>query len=514
MAADDGGGCAVLVVGNGPSALALSFLLSGHEPQYNGTHSDPRVHSMMEKTPSLYDAVLHNLSLHRHIAQTQTGAASPINGFLDSLAAPGIDFDPAGNQPLLSYKKRSAIPHLVVGSTFSAGGQWAGKDSPSQTLSYAEMLSLPGYSFSQFVVETRGTPIDPYTRPSRADVAAYYALYPSKVGISEFVRANCTVLSLRRRESQFFTVTLQNNDTGSLTVITTRAIVLATGVFTHLVPPDPILHPLMSWQQQQTNNKTHTSDSVDDDDPILVVGSGFSAADAVLSIPRNRKVIHLYKWDPLTRPSPLRACHRETYPEYASLYRLMRRSASGQSVLSAHHKPTLDPVGLCGRYEGLPNCRVVEVPSVDTVRIQLASGATVERKISRLKTYVGRLGVISYLSADLRNEIGVGADQIWVSKHTLLYRISSRNDRWTALKDSEKGWRIEETRHSLDTQAELEEDRCDIVSDYAATHGLELTNGVFVIGSLVGDSLVRYALGGCVTVAGHLFERFEAMTCE
>ncbi|KAK9379243.1 uncharacterized protein V2V93DRAFT_374350 [Kockiozyma suomiensis] len=502
MNADGGEDCFVLVVGSGPSALTLSYLLSGHEPVYNGVHSDPLVHSLLQKTPSLYDAILHNISLHRHILRTQTGVAAPVNTLLDSLAAPGIHFDPAGNKSLIRYRHRPAVPHLVVDSSFQPGGQWTAKDFPSQTLSYAQMLSLPGYSFADFMLETYGLPFDAYTRPPREDVAAYYALYPSKVGISGSIKGNSTVLSLRRRDASSFTAIIQNNDTGHLSIVAPRIVVLASGVFTHQLPPDPILIKAMSCQR--------VSKSTNEDGPVLVIGSGFSAADAVLSVPKHQKIIHIYKWDPLSRPSPLRACNRETYPEYASLYRHMRRSASVTTASSRSSCVTFDPAGLCGRYEGLPNSVVVDTPSVDTIRIQSSLGGIVERKVSQLQTYIGRIGVISYLSLSLRDEIGIGADQIWASKHSFRIRILERLDRWVTLRKHKKGWRLEEALYDLDTPIK-DDDSCEVISDYSATHGLELADGVFAIGSLVGDSLVRYALGGCVTVAGNIFERYQTV---
>ncbi|KAK9486862.1 hypothetical protein V1527DRAFT_461904 [Lipomyces starkeyi] len=528
-----------LIIGNGPSALVLSYLLHGNTPYYDpnteyGPHPDSVLHSLLDELCGkdkfarqhdrhcIYDSILHNLTLQQYLRYTQRASApqvvAPVNYLLDTLVAPNIDIDIHARQKSRVrwiLKKEHSVDHLVVGSSFVPGGQWAGRDVPSKTLSYAEMLSLPGFSYSEYYKSTHGKEPDPYSRPMRTDVAAYYALYPSRVEISDAVRANYTVLSLHRSDGNTFKAIIQNNDTACLQIVTARNVVLATGVFTHQVPPDPILYPIVS-RQHASNHYEQTK--VEIDGAVLIIGSGFSAADAILSVPDNKKIMHLFQWDPKNRPSPLRACHKETYPEYASLYRLMRLAAAsrgGSNNCGSSY-------GLAGRYEGFANGSIIEA-TTDTIKILLSSGATIERRVSELKTYVGRIGVISYLSSKLRAEVGVGADQIWASKNSFRKRISSRMEHWTAVgttqasRDAEK--HVKEEYYDQKWTHELGELACKVsdfesckvyINDYATSYGLEVASDVFVIGSLVGDSLVRYVLGGCVAVAGNIIERRNA----
>ncbi len=60
---------------------------------------------------------------------------------------------------------------------------------------------------------------------------------------------------------------------------------------------------------------------------MLIVGSGYSAADAIMATQPTRPIIHVYRWNPEKRPSPLKGCHRQAYPEYAEIYRQMREAA-------------------------------------------------------------------------------------------------------------------------------------------------------------------------------------------
>ncbi|KAK9469851.1 hypothetical protein V1512DRAFT_19679 [Lipomyces arxii] len=523
-----------LVVGNGPSALVLSYLLHGNTPFYDpntkyGPYPDHLLHTLLNSASasdqSLYDSILHNATLQQYLSYAHREFASqvvaPVNYLLDTLDAPNLDLDieaRAKSRVRWSLKSENALSHLVVGSSFVPGGQWAGRDVPSRTLSYAEMLSLPGFSFSEFYRKTYGKDIGLYTRPIRADVAAYYASYPAHVGISDSVYTNHTVLSLRRSDNaskygtnNSFNAVIQDNETGRLQLVSARNIVLATGVFTHQVPPDPVLTSFVPHQENPVQ-----VDEKRGDDGVLIIGSGFSAADAILSSPEGRPIIHLFKWDPKHKPSPLRACHRESYPEYVMLYKLMRTAAnkSGNSKID-----TSCLCGLAGRYEGFANARILEA-STQFVKIGLSNGMVIERRIAELKSYVGRIGVISYLSSDLRKEIGLCGDQIWASKHSLSKQIASRIDRWTAVSnhenkdaDSSKSGYEFNVQEEYNSIAEFPSELADFdatkidVKKHVASYGLEVADGVFVVGSLVGDTLVRYALGGCVTVAGNIIER-------
>ncbi|KAK9462773.1 uncharacterized protein V1516DRAFT_671085 [Lipomyces oligophaga] len=497
-----------LVVGSGPSALTLSYLLNGYEPYYDGELEgeekiDPIIHELFSSTPgSMFGPVLHSRALHTYLANSHSSdpaaTTCAMNGLFDRLAAPNFDFDPnARSQSRIRYKKTGiSVPHLVVGSSLCSGGQWACVDEAnSRTLSYGEMLSLPGFSFSEFhALVHPGVILDPCTRPPRSDVSAYYSMYPSRVGISDTIRANHTVLSLRRSSSgKTFTVIIQDNHSGRLTVVSARNITLASGIFSHSVPPDPILHPVLD----RTSSRSASQEKL-----TLVIGSGFSAADAVLTCPSDHKVLHLFKWDPRLKPSPLRGCHQESYPEYAGLYKLMRQAAiknntpTCRACLKDKHMSRELP--LSSRYEGMANSTLLSA-SPWSVHIRTSSGKIVERYVTEIKTHVGRFGVISYLSSELRAELGLDPGQFWASRHTFRSRIDSRLNRWTVLR---KDGSLDET-YVLDL---TERESSDL---FSASHGLELAPGVFVIGSLVGDTLVRYTLGSCVTVAGNILDRYK-----
>lgn len=111
-------------------------------------------------------------------------------------------------------------------------------------------------------------------------------------------------------------------------------------------------------------------------------------------------------------------------------------------------------------YEGFPNARVVSASNDGQIRILTADGDIVERVVGELKYCVGRRGGLEYLSSDLRKAVGV-VDAGWISGDTMRRRV--------------------------------EED-------------LEVAKGVFVVGSLTGDSLVRFGFGGCAYAAGKILK--------
>lgn len=85
--------------------------------------------------------------------------------------------------------------------------------------------------------------------------------------------------------------------------------------------------------------------------PIVIVGTGLSAADAILLIHEKqpwRRVIHIYKHFSASEPSPLKRCHRDVYPEYNSIWMRMKRFATLKNSVQSYQHPK----------EGEQPCRV------------------------------------------------------------------------------------------------------------------------------------------------------------
>lgn len=451
-----------VIVGNGPSALILSYILHGNVPYYNPLkpHPDPILHKCLSESPCLLDNHLNELTTHFVASRlSYSTQALPINVLFDTLIRPLADTDPDKYETCVEWRfeKDKAVSHVVLGNTAKAGGQWA--DNPVSaswdigTLSYAEMLSLPGYSLEEHYKKINGKEAPDFHRPTRREVAAYLAAYPRAVGIQASVYTGVEVGQIARTQEGFCIGSHQ---------LLCKNLVLASGVFSHLIPPRPLLRPLRAL-----SSSVHTSEA-----PLLVVGSGFTAADVVISTPPGRKIMHMFKWDPENRPSPLRACHPRAYPEYASVYRQMKlaalRSVDTHGVTSPLRTRKSNPFftdrDWDNVYEGLPNTYIKEVEMRDSsavLTLETGDGSILRREVSSMDYVIGRRGSLGYIEEHLAEEIETSADDPPI--HEAL--ISGR----TLRPNVEKS--------------------------------LEIAPNVFAIGSLTGDSLIRFAYGGCVFAA-------------
>ena len=455
-----------VIVGSGPSALLLSFLLHGNIPHYltSAPHPDAILHAKL--SDDLFNADPRNLDAHFQASRIPySTAALPINVLFDTVLRPLADTEPGTYRSCIEWRKEpeKVVPHVIIGDE-PPGGLWANTtasvSSDLGALSYADQLSLPGYSLQDHFKATGRSDLSDLSRPSRRDVAEYLAAYPTAVAISDSILPASKASGVRRTGQGFI---IESHH------IQCRHLVLASGAFSRLIQPPSPLQPLLQLDSSKT----------DDDLPLLVVGSGFSAADVILTHLPKRRIIHVFKWNPEARPSPLRSCHKDAYPEYASVYRLMKKAAMstlGEAaaftpLARARSNPFFEREG---NYEGLPNATAEyasERQGVGHVFITQHDGTRVTREVGGLQYVVGRRGPLDYLCLDLQAEIlgQQSASAAAVPINTLRRRVSENP---------------------------------------------EVAPNVFVVGSLTGDSLIRFAYGTCVGVAGTIEARVATSSSE
>tara|TARA_R110002003_G_scaffold244_12_gene17531 strand:- start:8039 stop:9607 length:1569 start_codon:yes stop_codon:yes gene_type:complete len=428
-------------------------------PYYVGGHHDAILDAKLSKEPNLL-RLTPNLYAHFASSLRYSTQALPVNTLLDTLLRPNADTE-ANPTSCIEWRSEpeKAVSHVAIGDTQHVGGQWA--DNPVSasadigTLSYAEQLSLPGYSYADHLAAREKQDQCDFVRPSRTEFADYLRAYPEAVGIADAVFAKTRVDGVYRTRDGFVV--------GSLG-LRCKHLVLASGTFTVNIPPPPLLAPIARLDSVQQ--------------PLLVIGSGFSAADIIISAPPTRRIIHIFKWAPENRPSPLRGCHHSAYPEYATVYRQMKLAA----IASNKSKVTKSPMMRrksnpffqkrdWALYEGLPNAEIINVSTsgkldTATITIRLTTGEEITREVGGLDYVVGRRGTLDFLSNDLRTEILSTPEQVLPINTQAL--ISGR---------------------TLRTKAET---------------SLEVAKNIFITGSLTGDSLIRHAVGGCVFAAGRI----------
>lgn len=450
--------------------MILSYILHGHLPFYssNTPHPDHLLHAKLENNPQLLNADVNALTEHFAASRlSYSTQALPVNVLLDTLVRPSVDVNDAECTTNVEwrYVPEKAVPHLVFGNAPRPGGQWTDNPMPAsweiQTLSYATMLSLPGYSFAEHHRRVTGKDLAAFTRPSRQEVAEYFRAYPEAAQIDNAFQSNESLTGVSRTDRGFY---IRSHN------LHCKHLVLASGIFSEVLEPRPLLRPLLFHQPSREY-------------PLLVIGSGFSAADVIISAPKDQKIIHVFKWDPESRPSPLRSCHYQAYPEYAGVYRVMKRaavSAAANGKRPKNRRPMSTPFleSRCWDevYEGLPNTEIIGVDMGDehaTVTFRQNNGTILSRPVRGLVSATGRRGSLRYLDDNLLSEVvgpvnGNRADPI-VSGQTLRSK---------------------------------------------ALDNLEVAQDIFAIGSLTGDSLVRFAYGGCVQTAGCLIRAYAGEETE
>ena len=454
-----------VVVGNGPSALILSYILHGNIPYYNSTkaHPDPILHQKLCNRQCLLDVDIADLTTHFTASRlSYSTQALPVNVLLDTLLRPLADTNPDQYHSCVEWRHepKKRVSHLVLGNASKPGGQWADNPVPGSwdigALSYAEMLSLPGYSLTEHRRKSNVACAEGFARPSRREVAEYLAIYPEMVGISDSIHTNTNVEGISRIPMGF-RIASHN--------IRCKHLVLASGTFSNLIPARPLLQPLLSLPSACRSTEH----------PLLVIGSGFSAADVILSASSDQRILHIFKWAPDEHPSPLRACHPRAYPEYAGVYRRMKLAAKAcsglQESVSPFRRKKSDPFERTNGqalYEGLPNTYITDVKMREKsaiITLRQSDGQCVEREIGAMQYVIGRRGSLDFIDHDMRCDI-LGSEAVNAD--------------------------LPVTGKTLRSKAE---------------ESLEVAPNVFIVGSLTGDSLIRFAFGGCVSAAREITRR-------
>merc|ERR1719369_1061280 len=102
-----------VVIGNGPSGIALSYFLSGHWPYYTGVTSDVFLHARLQDQPdlSLVEQDLEYLS-----DGLEGRSNNPVSLLFDTLQRPEADL--GMELPSLlewRYDRQNHVDHVVIG---------------------------------------------------------------------------------------------------------------------------------------------------------------------------------------------------------------------------------------------------------------------------------------------------------------------------------------------------------------------------------------------------------------
>lgn len=334
----------VIIIGNGPSGICLSYLLSGYTPYVrpDAVHPHPLLQRKLSEAPgvSIMDQDLDYLS-----EGLEGRCQSPVALLFDTLLRPDTDFGGSVESILTwRHQKERAIPHLVLGRN-PPGGAWHSIEGSMVTLSQGEWMGLPDLQVKDWMCKKRRGLRN--SRATAGDIAHYYRDYVIRKGLSHNFVSSATVTAVEWgtpkpsspgardpsplfQVSGFVTAEDQSQQPFSLHA---RNVVLATGTSDSParlgIPGEglPFVHHDLSALEAATRAGTVSPSS----DPVLIIGAGLSAADAVLyarhyGVP----VIHAFR-RPVDDPGLVfNQLPKMLYPEYHKVHQMMRE----RSILS------------------------------------------------------------------------------------------------------------------------------------------------------------------------------------
>jgi len=423
-------------------------------------------------------------------------SSSPVSLLFDALSQPGADLG-VETDSVLTWKQEGperVIPHVVLGR-YRAGGAWQMMEGSTHTLSLGNWMQLPDVPFKDWLAKHRNSceqnrdveeedgsssissPLQSSTRANMDDVRRYYEEYVSTKELDHWMREGHTVTSVERMLDVPHAVDSESgeqapcshshegkikwevrgystemDESGELVFkdFCYRApnVVLATGSYDlpnqlH-VPGEQIpyiLHSMAQLEQAIKHNELRPGT-----DPLLIVGAGLSAADAILlGLACDIPMIHVFRRDVEDPNIVFRKLPPKLYPEYHRVHTMMREERNED-----------------GSYCSYPQHCIREFKEDGKVLISHAkgSGADTVLQVSKVLVLIGSRPDLSFMPEDGMN-LG-----------------------------SVPGMHIDSKHNPVDVDP----------FTYQCYHA----PGLYAMGPLTGDTFVRFLRGGALAITAHL----------
>lgn len=482
----------VIIIGNGPSAICLSYLLSGNWPFYTG-REDATI-DIDESLQTRLQNISHDLSLVEqdlsHLSSGLEGRSpNPVALLFDILANPGADIG-ARLPSLLRWHffPGKEVPHLVLGRK-QVGGVWQNQNEKesegrTKTVSLGSWMELPGMSLKDWLDErnskSRQTNSGDAFRASMADISGYYREYVRRQNLSQYFRNYSTVTSLNRLTTTVGPRSF-NRESGEVELgfdsqppredaswevcgyrtthdelgeerseefrYTAPNVVLATGAFdvplSLCVPGENHPYVVHSFHDFERRLEKRLASSAD---PVVVIGGGLTAADAILML-RERKIptIHIHRRG--KDAGVYQQLVPKIYPEYHDVYRLMNADSTPEWY-SAYS--SVDILSFTAEHDVILRCQTTG--SETTVRASLVA------------VLVGSRPDLSFVCPSVLKDLGIT-----------------------------RSTPVDGKRNFVDVRP----------SSYESVHHA----GLYAMGPLVGDKMVRFIRGGGLAIASHIWSK-------
>ncbi|CAE7436152.1 OSGIN1, partial [Symbiodinium sp. CCMP2456] len=365
----------LLVVGGGPAAMIMALLLLC-EPVLNSMESHPsKLLSFSGNGPVFVPGLGRLASV---LQDSHYGMQKTVDALNVMRSDHRTDCHNVVEGSYLDFRpRREPIPHVIV-SASGWGGHWTKMPAETLALTTFADVSLPGFTIFQFL-KLRQRKAMPCERPSRGLVEEYYRAYADHYNLSAYLQPG-VVKEVELGDDGRYLVSAKLKTGGSLR-FSSSAVVLANGRF-----GSPRLLPTLPAERGSNVG------------PLLVIGGGLSAADAVLAGLRSgRQVHHIFHRGQIIRNYGDRA---EQYPEYHALRELMSGSNDKKALQAAVGSAVSSQVS----YTPYMQASLIEFqqnpePSNFTCQIEFENSVRRVVEVSQLKVLIGWLPDLQFMKS-------------------------------------------------------------------------------------------------------------------
>ncbi|XP_062278890.1 oxidative stress-induced growth inhibitor 2 [Scomber scombrus] len=516
----------VVIIGNGPSGICLSYLLSGYKPYLDtaSVHPNPILYRKLQETKHL---PITEQDLEYLSEGLEGRSRNPVAVLFDTLLHPNADF---GYEfpPVLQWRrdKQQHIPHLVLGRA-TPGGAWHAMEGSMLTISLGIWMELPGVNYRDL---TNGKRRDVTSdRASPEEISSYYRNYVKLKGFQKNFADNTYVTSVQKLCRGHEGEGLENghndeiegqvgdggnegfegsgggalwevrgyqqvqNDTHVPFSLFAENVVLATGASDSPVRLNVegedlpfVFHSISDLGLAVSLRKLDMNS-----DPVLIVGAGLSAADAVLcAYNSNIRVLHVFRKSVDDPDLIFKQLPKTLYPEYHKVYNMMcSQTYTSVAPSSASNRPQAVSIAssVCAK--------MCPKPQLTTGNMAGNAGVSLFPDYTSFPEHC----VVSFQS-DMKCLLQ-GNNSLKAFKISMALVLIGTNPNLFFLKGQGQYLGQDPTK-----PISCKQNPIDI---HPYTFECTKEPGLFAMGPLVGDNFVRFLKGGALGISSCLLKRLK-----
>jgi len=410
-----------VIIGNGPSGIALSYLLSGNWPYYTGVSQDEFLHARLMVDPdlSLVEQDLQFLS-----DGLEGRSNNPVSLLLDALQKPEADLG-LELPSLLEWKSlpEKKVDHVVLGRG-RPGGIWQTLDGGLLTVSLGGWMELPNLSMSEWKESKQFKEANSdlmSRRTSVANVSRYYTDYVDIMGLSDNFRNFTVVTGVKQVKCEDICQSLKLSTSDVKEIEAHEEFREAEEVF-NVDIEDIASDDLSSQCSSMSRRRSLSSVSIDScsiepcspmpTQPLSSSSQRYrfepSSCDIQFSYNSLRSQEHynesLHNWDPILNPSLFSCSYKQT-PSFMNQSSIQEYSRSISESYKIRNKQCLDHL-----------CSQKTIFEVTGYEMQMNSN---EEKIMKPFKYVAKNVVLATGQTDDPNRLGVSGENLPFVLHKL-----------------------------------------------------------------------------------------------